>query len=86
MAQVRIRGYYQSPEFSTPMIQRAIDGLGGWRAFCAGDNLVADRAHFLKIYEQLLNRRQEEVARLPQVARVIDELAQGKREALTDGR
>ena len=49
-------GRYRTPAFSHPLITQAVDQIGGWQALCESDNLVADRAHFLRIYEELVRR------------------------------
>lgn len=49
-------GRYRTPVFSHSVITQAVDQVGGWQALCESDNLVADRAHFLRIYEELVRR------------------------------
>lgn len=49
-------GRYRTPAFSHPLITQAVNQVGGWQALCESDNLVADRAHFLRIYEELVRR------------------------------
>lgn len=49
-------GRYRTPAFSHPLITLAVEQVGGWQALCESDNLVADRAHFLRIYEELVRR------------------------------
>lgn len=56
MHQMREVGRYREPAFSHAMIGLAVEHLGGWQALCESDNLVADRAHFLRIYEELVRR------------------------------
>jgi len=51
MCEVRRVGSWGEPSFSDPMILRAVQGFGGWQDLCASENHVADRAHFMKIYD-----------------------------------
>lgn len=62
--QISKSGYYKEPEFSTPLISRAVDGIGGWKNLCMSENLEYDRAHFIKAYQSTRNRI-EEWERLP---------------------
>jgi hypothetical protein len=79
MHQVRNVGSWGKPQFSTPLVYNAVDALGGWACLCASDNNVADRAHFLKIYDSLHERSRADVAMLPEVRGVIAELAEKMR-------
>lgn len=56
MRQMREVGHYREPAFSHAMIGLAVEHLGGWQALCESDNLVADRAHLLRLYEELVRR------------------------------
>lgn len=42
-------------DFSDPLILRAVQALGAWPDFCAGDE-ANTRAHFLKIYPAMAER------------------------------
>ncbi len=84
MQQIRAHGYYGQPVFSHKLVRQSIDGLGGWKTLCAGDNLIADRAHFLRIYESLSKRQQDTAALLPEVYDAIQALAEGHRMELTE--
>ena len=86
MRELRRIGSWGAPQFSTPLIDRAVDGLGGWSALCHSDSNVADRAHFLKIYGALLERHEQDAAMLPEIRQVIAELsAQMDTPQLEDG-
>ena len=51
-------GYYRVPEWSHPMIGRAIDAMGGWQAFCLSEDPEGViRGQFVKIYESLEERQ-----------------------------
>ena len=84
MARVRSDGYYRSPEFTHSLIQDAVDGLGGWKTLCAGDNLVADRAHFLRIYAGLMQRHKSDAAMLPEVRAAVEALRMDGAKQLTE--
>lgn len=45
-------GQYRQPTWTNPVIGRAVAAMG-WVEICSGENLEADRAHFLKIYESM---------------------------------
>jgi hypothetical protein len=72
--EIRVSGYYRTPQFSDPVIYRAVESLGGWQAVCLSENVVADRAHFLKIYDVLATRRHDETAMLPLVRETIEHM------------
>ncbi len=76
--EIRESGYYRVPTFTDPIIYRAVDCLGGWKTACASENQIADRAHFLRIYDSLATRRQEDSRTLPQVRELVQRL-QGQR-------
>jgi len=52
-------GCYGQPEFSHPAIGRAVDGIG-WRSICMSENIGIERAHFFKIYDQIVQREEKE--------------------------
>lgn len=76
MHQVRNVGSWGRPQFSTPLVGMAVDGLSGWATLCASTNVVADRAHFLRIYDGLLQRHREDAAMLPEVRELVKKLTQ----------
>ena len=65
---------YRLPTFSHPLIDRAVE-IMGWRNLCASDNEVADRAHFFKIYSQLVGRRNRDEMMLPEIKQVVEALS-----------
>ena len=67
-------GFYRSPVFDDPLIARAVDALG-WKYLCSSENVVADRAHFAKVYEQFVEREKQDARLLPQ-ARHIRQMSQ----------
>lgn len=52
---IRHDGFYRQPRIDHELIRRAIDAIG-WPALCISENLVADRAHFFRIFEALQER------------------------------
>lgn len=50
-------GYYGTPEWSHPLIGRAVEGMGGWRALCLSEDPEGViRGQFLKVYASLEER------------------------------
>ncbi len=54
-------GQYRTPEFADPMVAKVVS-LMGWKELCASENQVADRAHFMTMYQRMLEREKEDVA------------------------
>jgi len=54
------------PEYSHPLVERAVE-IMGYKQLCYSDNLVADRAHFFKVYESLYQRAVDDLKMLPEV-------------------
>lgn len=66
---VRKIGSYGTLPSATPfdrMVKRCIEGIGGWSYLCdETKNIMADRAHFLRVYEQNVAReRQRDAAQV----------------------
>ena len=85
------RGYsrYRAPPpdaFSHPLVQKALEGIGGWLALCDSENDAADRARFLQAYEIHVRRDRELSRMLPAVRETIEQLAGHYRRALADGK
>jgi hypothetical protein len=59
------------------IIHRAVEAMGGWRQLGLSENQMADRAHFLKVYEVLLERQRSDMRMLPQVQNYVAQLAAG---------
>lgn len=81
---IRRVGFYRSPMFNEPLIARAVECMG-WRYLCTSENVVADRAHFAKVYEQLREREIRDSRLLPQ-ALALRALSSGKVQEIGDGR
>jgi hypothetical protein len=63
-AEIQRAGHNLPTKFSTPTVRRAVDAIG-WHNLCMSENIMADRVHFLKIYESMRGRsaaRQENEA------------------------
>jgi hypothetical protein len=54
-------------DFSDPLILRAVQALGTWQDFCAGEESI-NRAHFLKIFPALAERTRCDLAAGPHSA------------------
>lgn len=57
-------GYYGKPEFSHPRVSRAVECVG-WQAICLSETPGVERAHFLRVYEQLDERAKSDARLLP---------------------
>jgi hypothetical protein len=80
--QIQRTGFYRSPHFEDPLIAKAVDCLG-WQYLCSSENIVADRAHFAKAYEQFVEREAQDARLLP-AARRLQEMSQVRE--IGDGR
>lgn len=60
---IRKVGSYGTLPTQTPfdrMVKRCIEGIGGWAYLCEEtENVMADRAHFLRVYEQNVARERQ---------------------------
>ena len=56
----------QVPVYSNPIIEQAVK-IMGYRVLCESENIVADRAHFFRVYESLFNRAVDDTKMLPRV-------------------
>lgn len=52
-------GSWGKPKFSDPLIQDAVDCIG-WNSICSSEEIMIERAHFLKIYDSIAARRRIE--------------------------
>ncbi len=78
-------GHYRGvPDHFPPLVKRAVDAMGGWTNLCLSENGMVDRAHFLKMYDTLEVRTKPETRMLPEVEKVVKELADGMRPQLPD--
>jgi hypothetical protein len=57
-------GHAGKPEFSSPLIAKAVDTLG-WRTICLSDNVAIERAHFMQVYSGLVAKSVTNCAACP---------------------
>lgn len=57
-------GGYQTFPDTHPLVAETVRAIG-WRTLCQSDNPVADRAHFLQLYRQRLERAKRDDATTP---------------------
>lgn len=67
---IRRFGSYRMPKFNSSIIGCAVEIIG-WRALCASENEVADRAHFFRVYESLARRERNVAMMLPEVRETV---------------
>lgn len=69
-------GIYGTPVWSHPALRDVVQAMGGIRELAASENLMADRAHFLRLYETC-KARAERAKQLPapeHTARLLEAL------------
>ena len=64
LSAIRSVGSYGYPIFSSLAIKKAVDGVG-WREMCMSEKIAIERAHFYKIYEELVDREEQEAIAPP---------------------
>ena len=69
--QISLVGYSGTPEFSHNQVAVTVTAMGGWRSLCLSENIVADRAHFLKIYQAQISTRRDEETMHPAIKAMI---------------
>jgi len=77
-------GKWGQPVFSEPLIGEAVRALN-WPALCRSDNPVSDRAHFVQVYQALLERSLFQQRRLPAVQKDVQAFLTGSSARLTEG-
>ncbi len=79
---MRHGGHWDSPKFSHPRIQQAVDAIGGWLNVCTTTMgaMAADRARFIQAFERYEKRERTDRRMLPAVREFV-----GQRRALADG-
>lgn len=77
-------GIYGRPTYSHPAVHDTVKAMGGIRQLALSDNLMAERAHFLRLYDTC-KRRAERAKMLPggEVGKMLEALAE--RLAMPDG-
>jgi hypothetical protein len=71
-------GSYGEPQFADPLVARCVE-IVGWRQLCLSENQVADRAHFVRVYEQLQRRAEDDLRWLPASRAMIERAVAAKR-------
>lgn len=82
MIAMKRHGFYKRPSFDDSLLQRAVDAMD-WQALCSSENTIADRAHFMKIYDQLAERERRESQLLPLSKSLRAELTGNGRKQIT---
>ncbi len=75
MSAMKAVGYYGQPKFENPLTARLVFSMD-WQTLCSSENVVADRAHFMKMYEQLVEREKAETKLLPSTKALRTELTE----------
>lgn len=60
-----------------PIIEKAVEGIGGWGALGYSENMVADRSQFYRCYAVLVARERARLAMLPEVRELVRQIAGG---------
>jgi hypothetical protein len=71
------RGFYnrrssKTEDWTHPLIQKAVEGIGGWSVLRQSDNLAADRARFLQAYSAYRERYARDRDMLPAIRDAVD--------------
>lgn len=86
-------GCYRNPKFTHPAIDFAVETIG-WQTLCASENIMAERAHFMRLYDETTKRvvTQHNLVSLPgarapqkQIGGVVHELAVAKKLSTEQG-
>jgi len=64
LAEIKREGHMGTPRFADEVVARAVRIMDWWQ-LCVSENPVADRAHFMRIYEQLRERELADARLLP---------------------
>lgn len=84
MIAIKRDGFYRHPKFDDSILQRAVE-LMDWQALCSSENTVADRAHFIKLYDGLVAGDKQEKWLLPAARNLRAEITDGRRPRLLQG-
>ena len=68
---IRGVGLWGIPKFKDPLVEHMV-ALMGWEYLCRSEDQMADRAHFLKMYDSIVQRN-EQIQRLTPEARHLAE-------------
>lgn len=81
MTAMKSVGFYGQPHFDDPIIERIVFAMD-WQALCSSENTIADRAHFMKMYEQMVEREKSETKLLPGTVAMREQITNGRRTRL----
>lgn len=65
-------GHTGTPVFSVPLVGELVRRFG-WHNLCMSENMIADRAHFMRAYELAAEEEMQRDIQLPAVTKYIDE-------------
>lgn len=85
---IRRFGFYAQQEAKAampPLLWRCVESLGGYDYLCRSEEPMADRAHFIRIYEQIAERERQTARMLPEVRELRARLAAGQVQYLGTG-
>lgn len=63
-------GSWGTPNFTNPITAQVVKAIG-WKTLCASEDEMADRAHFLKMYDSIAKRQTDTMRQLPETQRMI---------------
>lgn len=69
LKQVSSVGSYGNPDFDDVLTAKAVACIG-WKTICQSELISVERAHFIKIYDQLLSRDVKEEVQLPECKQI----------------
>lgn len=70
-AEIRRIGSWGVPDFADPLVARVVRAMG-WLTLCQSEDAMADRAHFLKLYGDLLARGEREQRLTPEARQLAE--------------
>ena len=83
--QIRKVGHYGIPEFGSEVVAQAVKTMG-WRYLCLSENEMADRAHFMKIYETYKERKTSHLLQIPESKHYQEQLIGRGQAQIGDGK
>ena len=78
---IRKFGYYNEAKAMASLTgptKQVVESIG-FRTLCMSDNEMADRAHFLKVYETIAKRERDDALLLPGMRQALNQLQDGRR-------
>lgn len=74
-AELKRVGSWGSPKFDDPLVAQVVRSMG-WINLCQSDQPGVDRAQFMRMYEQIMGRREQIDRLLPQARELLEDSAQ----------